>query len=521
MSSFLRFFTSKISIISGMLILIVAISPVVPAGATAPVELGSANNYAVLAGQQITSRGSSVDGTAGKKVGVSHYVEPYAGYPSPQFAGATVVVNDAETLRAQADLDTAWATLSSLQSTPLAEMLGGKTLTPGVYQVTPGFMTILSGNLTLNGQGDSSSLFVIRSRQSLAVGGFSNVILTNGAQASNVFWLIDAGDVSIGYQAKFVGNLLFDQRLSANTVEFEGQILGRRNSSLTLADAIIRHNSAVYSYSLTFDSQSGSGSMAALSGTGVSVTLPLNSFTKAGSSFAGWNTSADGSGTAYADGAVVAVSVDVTRALYAQWTQTFQPIPQSSPAEEPRSGFTYSNTFEPNTGAGLMLDQVGFGFSGTLSTNLFTKANAAFVGWNSRADGTGEAFKPNAAFTRTTDSKNTYFAQWQLGVLAKPRIFFSPDSFKLSKKSMAVLDNIIASRRATLNRTIFVSGHSDSMPGSSHIRLSTLRAEAVATYLRLRLPKSSVLARGYGNSKNVSMPLDVAGQQVNRSVVVD
>jgi uncharacterized repeat protein (TIGR02543 family) len=45
--------------------------------------------------------------------------------------------------------------------------------------------------------------------------------------------------------------------------------------------------------------------------------LTGNGFTNTGFTFSGWNTSSDGSGTAYADGATYAFDADVT--LYAQW----------------------------------------------------------------------------------------------------------------------------------------------------------------------------------------------------------
>lgn len=68
--------------------------------------------------------------------------------------------------------------------------------------------------------------------------------------------------------------------------------------------------------SVTFDANSGSGSMSAQSGSSSSA-LTSNSFTRTGYTFTGWNTSADGSGTAYADGASYEFAADLT--LYAQW----------------------------------------------------------------------------------------------------------------------------------------------------------------------------------------------------------
>ena len=48
-----------------------------------------------------------------------------------------------------------------------------------------------------------------------------------------------------------------------------------------------------------------------------SVTLPSNTFTNGSSTFVGWNTAANGSGTAYADKGTVKPTANIT--LYAQW----------------------------------------------------------------------------------------------------------------------------------------------------------------------------------------------------------
>jgi len=70
---------------------------------------------------------------------------------------------------------------------------------------------------------------------------------------------------------------------------------------------------------ITFDPNGGTGTMAAMSvNPGVDNKLTANAFTRADYDFAGWNTAADGTGTAYADRADITASENVT--LYAQWT---------------------------------------------------------------------------------------------------------------------------------------------------------------------------------------------------------
>ena len=57
----------------------------------------------------------------------------------------------------------------------------------------------------------------------------------------------------------------------------------------------------------------------------VAATLTLNSFTRTGYTFNDWNTTANGSGTSYADGAMYAFTTSTT--LYARWTATSVIVP--------------------------------------------------------------------------------------------------------------------------------------------------------------------------------------------------
>jgi len=70
-------------------------------------------------------------------------------------------------------------------------------------------------------------------------------------------------------------------------------------------------------YTITFDTDGGSAIEPITRDYNTTVTLPAAP-TKAGFTFAGWNTQADGTGTPYADGASVTLTAPLT--LYAQWT---------------------------------------------------------------------------------------------------------------------------------------------------------------------------------------------------------
>lgn len=78
-------------------------------------------------------------------------------------------------------------------------------------------------------------------------------------------------------------------------------------------------------YTVAFDANGGSGTMAPQAFTyDAAQALAAASFTRAGHTFAGWNTAADGSGTSFADGtSVVNLSAEdgASVTLYAQWTE--------------------------------------------------------------------------------------------------------------------------------------------------------------------------------------------------------
>ncbi len=146
---------------------------------------------------------------------------------------------------------------------------------------------------------------------------------------------------------------------------------------------------------ITFDKNDGSGTT--LTQTvpyGESATLNANSFTRTGYTFSGWNTKADGTGTAYGDGASISPSSNVT--LYAQWTIN-----------------TYSLSFDSNGGTGSMSGgSAAYGESIQLPRNTFARPKYTFNGWNTRANGSGTAYADNASLTLTEDT--TLYAQWIL-----------------------------------------------------------------------------------------------------------
>ena len=112
------------------------------------------------------------------------------GPPAP---GTTTTL--ATATQARADAQAAYDALAALPPgpDPGAGQLGGRVLVPGVYTSAGGTFGITSGDLTLDAQGDANAVWVFQNASALTVGLSAtprSVLLTNGAQAKNVYWQV-------------------------------------------------------------------------------------------------------------------------------------------------------------------------------------------------------------------------------------------------------------------------------------------------------------------------------------------
>ena len=134
--------------------------------------------------------------------------------------------------------------------------------------------------------------------------------------------------------------------------------------------------------------------------------LTACAYTRTGYHFTGWNTEADGSGTAYADGQEVlnlTAEPDATLTLYAQWTAN-----------------TYTVHFEPVIPVnGTMADQT-FTYdqeATALTKNAFSTTTGQWLRWNTQADGSGTNYEDEAVVQNLTAEDGgtvTLYAQWHL-----------------------------------------------------------------------------------------------------------
>lgn len=155
-------------------------------------------------------------------------------------------------------------------------------------------------------------------------------------------------------------------------------------------------------YDIAYDANGGTGQMDpthVIYGQGAD--LAPCAFEKIGHAFRGWNTEANGSGKTFADRAHVShlTKDGGTYTLYAMW--------EACP---------YTIRFDANGGSGGMDDmRLRFGQAAELAANRFWAEGRVFAGWNTEADGTGEAFADRCEvrdLTAEHDGVITLYAQW-------------------------------------------------------------------------------------------------------------
>ncbi|MBD8607531.1 DUF3494 domain-containing protein [Aeromicrobium sp. CFBP 8757] len=206
-------------------IAVTAVSMAGPARAAGPPDpgLGTALDYSVLAGEGVTNTGSTTVVGLVASAGIQTTVADNGAISPPGNVrrGANLAVS-----AAKADLLVGYGQAAAapvIPNTPLLGEIGGQTLTGGTY--TRAGSLGFTSTLTLDGENDPSSVFIIQVAADFNVASSAQVVFTRGAQACHVYWQI-GNDAVIGTNTDFQGTILAGNDISARTgATFAGRLL--------------------------------------------------------------------------------------------------------------------------------------------------------------------------------------------------------------------------------------------------------------------------------------------------------
>ena len=218
--------------------------------------LASCSNFAILASAAITNiPTSSITGDIGLTPDTGSNISGFS-VPAtcPEVTGnvytvdasgpACAVIDPVLLTNAKTDAGVAFINATNaVRGTPQAVSgnLNGLTLYPGLYESGSSLEISPGGFLYLDAQGDVDAVFIIRSATTITTEATSEVVLTNGAKAANVYWTAGSA-VTLGVNSIMKGTLLAGTAISLQTgANLEGRALnqGAAAAAVTLDSCTI------------------------------------------------------------------------------------------------------------------------------------------------------------------------------------------------------------------------------------------------------------------------------------------
>ena len=191
-----------------------------PGISTSVVNLGVAGDFVILSNSGISDVSSSaITGNIGTYfTGASitatdgNICDEVTGtiYTIDATGPACRLIDASKLLQASSDMGTAYTDAAGRPtSLGLLDMgagnIGGLTLKPGVYTWGTAVTLPFGTNVTL--KGTSNDVFIFQVAQTLTTGDATQIILTGGVQAKNIFWTVGQ-TVALGAGSQFQGNIL-------------------------------------------------------------------------------------------------------------------------------------------------------------------------------------------------------------------------------------------------------------------------------------------------------------------------
>ncbi len=212
-------------------------------GAQAPVSLGTAGNYVVLAKSGIsTVPPAAVTGNLGVSPIDSTAITGFSLImdSSGQFATSAQVTGQvyapdyatptpANLTQAVGDMETAYTDAAGRSLPDFTELgsgnIGGMTLAPGLYKWGTG--VTIPTDVTL--AGGPNAVWIFQIAGNLSIAGSKSVILSGGAQARNIFWQVTGGvGVDLSTTSHFEGVILSQAGINLqNGASINGRMLAQ------------------------------------------------------------------------------------------------------------------------------------------------------------------------------------------------------------------------------------------------------------------------------------------------------
>jgi hypothetical protein len=188
----------------------------------------------------------------------------------PSIVNGSYHSSDASTTQANIDLNNAYNSLMAMPNTVLTHAAnfgsvapGGDTINAGVYFING--VGSLGGTLVLNGQNNADAMFVFKFADAFSVAAQSKMILINGANRCNVFFIGGAsavpGAINIGADAVLQGTFLSNGGAcgSGASVLLSGRLLSIGGSVTTSSGTIYNNAECVTSAALPIELLSFTG----------------------------------------------------------------------------------------------------------------------------------------------------------------------------------------------------------------------------------------------------------------------
>ncbi|MFT5248853.1 MAG: putative repeat protein (TIGR01451 family), partial [bacterium] len=187
-------------------------------------ELGTLSDFSAFSGTGGVANEGLMYGNAGTYNGIisgSGFGPAYtsAGYTTYRSFSDMSTQAQKDVLRVYIHLSDVFVTQSDTHSSVFGS---GETIFPGVYSI-PGAGNI-NGALTLDGNGNSDSVFILKFEGALTVGASATIALSNGTKAANVYW-ISEGAITLGANSVVRGSVFAHP--GGITVGTNGTVEGR------------------------------------------------------------------------------------------------------------------------------------------------------------------------------------------------------------------------------------------------------------------------------------------------------